>query len=279
MVEANPSSQGLDEEQRYLFDTFGYVILHEVVSDQQVEEMLASLRQPTEQFDPVAQGSGPLHWGKVWRDLLDLPTLSPTLEDVIGNHMGRRSLERANRPLTPTFRLDHINVHTHVGQGFPGGDLHGGWEWTGGSQFTRYHDGRFYNGLVSVSFELYDTRPNDGGFCCIPGSHKSNVHLPGHWRSLRNGIPSCVTRVPAVPGDAIVFTEALTHGTLPWTSDSPRKTVFYKFSPHATSWSGDYFDPDDFRQYPDIDDRKLAILEPPNSRYPGRPTDPLKKSS
>ncbi len=279
MAEARQSNLGLNEEQRYLFDTFGYVVLHDIVSHEQILDMRSTLRQATEQFDPVEQESGPLHWGKVWRDLLDLPALSPVLEEIIGNHAGRHALERSNRPPIPTFRIDHINVHTHVAKGFPGADLHGGWKWSGGSQYSRYHDGRFYNGLVAVTFELYDTHPNDGGFCCIPGSHKSNVHFPDHWRKLREGIPSCVTRVPAVPGDAIVFTEALTHGTLPWNADAPRQTVFYKFSPHGTTWSGDYFAPDDFRKYPDIDDRKLAILEPPNARYRGRPTDPASTSS
>jgi hypothetical protein len=71
-----------------------------------------------------------------------------------------------------------------------------------------------------------------------------------------------------------VFTEALTHGTLPWTAHARRETEFYKFSPNGATWSADFFDPDDFRRYPDIDDRKLAILEPPNARYRGRPTAP-----
>ena len=80
--------------------------------------------------------------------------------------------------------------------------------------------------------------------------------------------------MPARPGDAIVFTEALTHGTLPWSAEAPRRTLFYKFSPHGTSWAGAYFDPRNFRDYPDVDDRKLAILEPPNARYSGPPQPP-----
>ena len=39
-----------------------------------------------------------------------------------------------------------------------------GWLNSGGCQFFRYHDGEFFNGLVAVSFELYDTFENDGGF-------------------------------------------------------------------------------------------------------------------
>ena len=269
----------MNEEQRYLFDTFGYIIVPEVLTPSQVEELRETLKQPTEQFEPVDQQRGPLHWSKVWRDMLDLPVLSPILEHLIGNHGLRASLEaRAKKDpeatVLPTFRLDHVNVHTHVKNGFKGTTLHGGWRNTGGCQFFGYHDGMFYNGLVSVTFELYDTHANGGGFGCIPGTHKANLPLPRQWRDLGQGVPDWITRVPARPGDAIVFTEALTHGTLPWTVDDTRKTIFYNFSPHATSWSGDYFDPDDFRDYPDMNDRKMTILEPPSARYPGRPTQP-----
>lgn len=270
---------GLTEEQRYLFDTFGYIVLQDVLSSDQIEEMRSTLKGPTEQFGPVPQKEGPLHWSKVWRDLLDLPHLSPVLEEIIGNHGARNAREKAGRKALPTFRLDHINVHTHIKKGFKGASLHGGWKGTGGAQFSSYHDGFFYNGLISVSFELYDTHPNNGGFGCIPGSHKANIRLPEKWRILEGDIPDCVTRIPAVPGDAIIFTEALTHGTLPWTSEATRKTVFYKFSPHGSTWSSDFFNPDEFREYSDMDDRKLAILEAPNARYHGRPTDPFAKES
>ena len=275
MSESASTLEGLTEEQRYLFDTFGYLILPNILTPEQVDELRGTIRQATEQFDPVEQQEGPLHWSRVWRDLLDLPNLSPILEDLIGDHARRHARERAKKPSLPTFRIDHINIHTHVKKGFPGAALHGGWLGTGGCQFFDFREGQFYNGLLAVSFELFDTHPNDGGFACIPGSHKSNVRLPGTWRDVSKEIAKCVKRIPAKPGDAIVFTEALTHGTLPWNADEPRQTVFYKFSPHGTTWSGDFFNPDDFRRYPDMDDRKLLILEPPNSRYPGRLTDPL----
>ena len=269
----------MNEEQRYLFDTFGYLVVPGVLTVAQVDELRATLKQPTEQFDSADQKVIPLHWSEVWRDMLDLPTLSPILEELIGNHGRRKTYEDRAREdpdvkVLPTFRLDHINVHTHIGKGFKGGILHGGWLGTGGSQFFRYHDGKFYNGLLSVTFELHDSHANGGGFGCIPGSHKANLPLPQRWRDLSQGVPGFVERVAAEPGDAIVFTEALIHGTLPWQVDDIRRTVFYKFSPHASSWSGNYFNPDDFRDYPDMDDRKMTVLEPPNARYPGRPTRP-----
>eukprot|EP01047_Picozoa_sp_COSAG01_P033582 COSAG01_NODE_2477_length_7615_cov_7.259609_8_plen_52_part_00 len=34
--------------------------------------------------------------------------------------------------------------------------------------------------------------------------------------------------VPAKAGDCIIFTEALTHGTMPWRAHTDRRTLFYK---------------------------------------------------
>ena len=35
-----------------------------------------------------------------------------------------------------------------------------------------------------MTYKLYDTHCNDGGFCCIPGSHKAGLGLPAAWRPL-----------------------------------------------------------------------------------------------
>ena len=264
----------MNDEQRYLFDAFGFFVVPNTLTEGQVEQLRATVRNPTEQWQPLDMNQNPLHWDPIWRELLDLPTLSPILEELVGDPalMAGRQANPDHEAL-PTFRVDHINIHTHVQHGFAGGMLHGGRGVNG--QF-QYHDGRFYNGLITVSLELYDTFPNNGGFACIPGTHKGNVALPESWRDLSKGVHEAVTRVAAKPGDAIIFTEALTHGTLPWTSEQPRSTIFYKFSPHSSSWGAYYFDPDDYRHYPDITDRQLAILEPPNARYRGRPTRPAR---
>ncbi|MEM7077572.1 MAG: phytanoyl-CoA dioxygenase family protein [Pseudomonadota bacterium] len=265
--------------QRYQFDAFGYIVVPNALSAQDVARLKDTLRQPTEQWEPVDKQDGPLHWDPIWRALLDFPTLSPIIEALVGNHEFRRRFEaRKGYAPYPTYRLDHINVHTHVANGYPGSVLHGGWQNAGGCQYFRYHDGEFHNGLLAVAVELFDTHPNGGGFCCIPGTHKANLELPDGWRDLSKladtGIASLLHRVPANAGDAIIFTEALTHGTLPWTVDAQRQTLFYKFSPHGTTWAAEFFDPDDFRHYDDMDARKLAVLEPPNARYPGRVTRP-----
>ena len=69
-------------------------------------------------------------------------------------------------------------------------------------------------------------------------------------------------------GTAIIFTEALTHGTLPWRGDE-RRTLFYKYSPPTLSWAREYYDAG---QYAGLTDQQRAILEPPNARYTPGPT-------
>lgn len=43
-----------------------------------------------------------------------------------------------------------------------------------------------------------------------------------------------------------------------------------RYNPRGSAWSADFFDPDEFTRYPDMDMMRLSMLEPPNSRYRGR---------
>ena len=52
----------MDEEQKYLFDLFGYIVVPGVLDENQVEQLRSTLRGSTEQFPPVPQAEGPLHW-------------------------------------------------------------------------------------------------------------------------------------------------------------------------------------------------------------------------
>ena len=268
----------MDATQRYWFDSQGYFVVPGVLDDSLLGSLRSTMGPPTEQHDPGAKEDNPLHWSAAWREIMDLPILRPILESLVGNHGLQRYREnKSGADYLPTYRLDHINVHQHVANGFPGMDLHGGWTTAGGSQFFRYHDGEFYNGLIVVAFELFDTTPNEGGFCCIPGSHKANLPLPPGWSEKGGDAGGLLKGIPAEAGDAIIFTETLVHGTLPWRVDAKRQTAFYKFSPHATSWTADYFNFEDFTRYPDMTDRQLALLEAPNARYAGRRTRPSSK--
>ena len=174
----------MDEEQRYLFDTRGVFTIPGALSPGQVRELNRIFDEVEREQDGRMAGDA-LHWGAAYRELLDLPHISPILEELIGNRREDRVSEAAAKGGIPTFRIDHINVHNrckganhpHFTEVYDGSSLHGGGlgnsgnHGGGGSQFFRYQDGAFFNGLTVIAFELQDTHCNGGGFCCVSAVH------------------------------------------------------------------------------------------------------------
>jgi len=246
----------MDDKEAYLFDLQGYLVVENALDERQVAQLDAVLEgriaEDAAQEDSTHRFGGLLEWGKTYRDLIDNPTMVPYLEAVLGDQ----------------FRLDHVYLDViRLGLSPIGANLHGGGAPFKPSQYYHYHNGRMYNGLTVVAYNLRDVGPEDGGFGCVPGSHKSNLSFPAQWRNMDEGLPSCVRRVTGKAGTAIVFTEALTHGALPWKGDGERRTIFYKYSPHPISWAAGYFNADD---YDELSERQRDILEAPNARYGGR---------
>jgi ectoine hydroxylase-related dioxygenase (phytanoyl-CoA dioxygenase family) len=118
------------------------------------------------------------------------------------------------------------------------------------------------NGLSVFAFCLSHVDEGDGGFSCIPGSHKSNFYnfIPNEVRTFER--PVHYVAQPAVEaGDVIFFTEALIHGTQPWTAEHERRSILYKYSPGHSAWSQNYYDLDEFE---DLTDQQKRILSPPS---------------
>ena len=96
-------------------------------------------------------------------------------------------------------------------------------------------DGRVFATFLNAAISLVDVPPG-AGLVCIPGSHRSYFKRPEHI-TIHTGPPT-VVNVPVNAGDAVLFTEALCHGALPWTrTDDPRRTVFVRYSTSYASWS------------------------------------------
>lgn len=193
----------------------------------------------------------PLPPTRHYQALIDNPRILPYMEELLGAQ----------------FRLDHEYADViRAGQGPIGTSLHGGGTPFDPTHYYIYENGRLRNGLSVVAYNLRDVHPGDGGFACVPGSHKGNMRFPDEWRVL-DTLHDCVRPVTGPAGTAVIFTEALVHGTLPWTGADERRTVFYKYSPRAVSWAARYYDEAD---YDDLTEQQRALLEPPNARYSWR---------
>ncbi len=218
--------------QEYLFDLQGYLVIKDVLSPEEVAALNRHIDEqqlPTpgkvQRFGSAPDGSGFLQWGKPFCDLLDHPKIMPILQFRLGD----------------CFRLDRI-YGMYMREGMPRGHLHADYGATSptakvkSGEYYSFRNNEIHDGFVVVTWNLADTGPESGGFCCIPGSHKSNFKLPPELAEAPEKA-ECVVSPEAPAGSVILFTEALTHGTAAWNGKHQRRSLLYKYCISHIAWT------------------------------------------
>ena len=83
--------------------------------------------------------------------------------------------------------------------------------------------------MVRMVYFVHDVGPDDGPFCVVPATHKSNMTSPYEGRNP--DMEPGMIGLPLQAGDAILFTENLRHGGLTIRSDRTRKTIHVGYGP------------------------------------------------
>lgn len=241
----------MNEEERFLFDLRGYLVVEDVLSPGEVAQLNRLMDEqelPPPGSDTMgARFGGFLGWGRAYCDLLDHERIMPYLEAILGDG----------------FRLDHY-YGIYMKAGTERLRLHGGNIPYDPPEFYRFRDGRIYAGLTVAAWNLSPTGPSAGGFCAVPGSHKSNYPCPESIREAHDAHEAVV--VPEAPaGSVVIFAETLTHGTMAWKADYERRSLLMKYSPGQQSWSAKYTQPPDNVE---LTERQRLLFEKPyfNSR-------------
>ena len=123
-----------------------------------------------ERFGSAPDGTGFLDWGQPFCNLLDHETIMPILRQQLGDCFrldriyGICMEEDTGRVLTSTLHADY-------GATAPFSGVEEG-------EYFAFKSNQIYDGFVVVTWNLTDSGPGMGGFCCIPGSHKSNYKVP-----------------------------------------------------------------------------------------------------
>ncbi|MDA0748669.1 MAG: phytanoyl-CoA dioxygenase family protein [bacterium] len=234
-------------EEKFMFDLEGYIVIKNVLTPEEVKKMNAFADTtfpdgfPENGTNRTSQIS---KWGPDFQALLDHPNVMPYLVELLG----------------PKVRVDH-DYCIFMKKNATRGSLHGGETDLEGDHWYKYRDGAMRNGLTVATFFLSPAKKGDGGFCCIPGSHKSNFifSLPRDVRTFERK-PHYVVQPEVEAGDVLIFTEALIHGTMAWTADHERRALLYKYSPGHSAWSKSYYNPED---YPNITDQQRRLMAAP----------------
>jgi hypothetical protein len=193
-------AMSVSELDRYLFDLNGFVVVRGVLEAEEVARLNEGLDQQGLDGLSDAERERKLEWlpafGGPFLDLIDHQRILPYLIEFVDERV----------------RLDHAYAIQMVA-GTPGLGLHG-------SPDDRPRNCAWYSvrngcisaGLTVVSFALTDVSASDGGFVCVAGSHKANFPCPFVDAGSDRQHPY-LTHAERRAGDAVIFTEALTHGS------------------------------------------------------------------
>jgi ectoine hydroxylase-related dioxygenase (phytanoyl-CoA dioxygenase family) len=242
--------------ERYLFDLNGYIVIPNVLTAEEVQHANDAIdrhmHMVVERKDVVLRnavhgsymfGLGPgrkdlgrvLEWGmedsKVFASILNHPRLVPVFHGILGKG----------------YRMDHLPFCILQDYGSEGFQLHGGTidcmtgEYNPHLAYTCHHD-TIRTALLGCSVVLTDHNAGDGGFCVVPGSHKSNFQMPPGMvdgsEEYRQFIQQPVTKA----GDVVLFSEGTVHGALPWTPQNrQRRICLYRFAPATNAYGRSYF--------------------------------------
>jgi hypothetical protein len=236
----------MNDVEKYRFDVQGYLIVEDVLSPDEVAQLNRllddqNLPEPGLGTNQARFGDF-LSWDRAFCDLLDHPRLMPYLRFILGDG----------------FRLDHY-YGIYMKNGTEALNLHGGATPYDPPEYYHFRNGFMYNGLTVVGWNLTDTGPDHGGFCAIPGSHKANYPCPPEIKEAHIN-SGCVVIPAARAGSLVIFTEALTHGTAPWTASHQRRSLLYKYSPAQQSWGSRYVQPPTNIE---LTPRQKLLFEPP----------------
>lgn len=236
--------------EEYFFDLNGFVILKGVLSKSHVAEMNALLTEIACLDPPLRTGE----WygciqahnyggaeglnlqqiyeaGEPFERLIDHPGWFAKVKHFVG---GEKTFDWHHGPLFIDENFANLR-----GPGEAIGLHSGGVLGVKRNQF-RYHNGRFQCGQINILMALTDIGPGDGATMVIPASHKSNFVHPdfdrhrmqqGEVRSVDDTEGAIEVHLEA--GDAVLFVDAISHGSAKRVNSGERRIVVYRYGP---SW-------------------------------------------
>ena len=213
-------------EQRYLFDTQGWILIPGVLPADEVEEMRAFCERlhrnpeslPEDERSPIA---GPLE------RLTDHPVIVGFMNEFLA-HPALSSQDCYG------FRMESTSLCVRsAGEGtFGPHNGNGLWRLPGDSHNYRCIPGKARSGLTCVVWELNEVEHGGGGTMLVNGSHKAAFSPP-----VQDPGSPLWTTYACPAGSLLIFSEGTTHSTSPWKSTQcDRIAIFSRYNYVNSKW-------------------------------------------
>ncbi len=230
----------------YLFDLRGFIVLEGALGADAVQALNATL----DAFPSTRAGEW-IGWvythsfggrdgtnyqqiyeaGPAFEALIDHPSWIDKVKALVG---GEGTFDWNHGPLFIDENFANIR-----GPGEAIGLHSGGHTGTKRTQF-QCQNGKFHCGQVNVLMALNDIGPGDGATMVIPGSHKANFPHPDFEKykmkadamTSLNDVEGAI-EVHLRAGDALLFVDAISHGSAERKNPGQRRIAVYRYGP---SW-------------------------------------------
>ena len=231
----------MDARERYFWDLNGYLVVRNVLTPDEIDAANAAIDASVERMQQNEDNHGAQNsialrgtGQKTLHNLLELE--KPYCEPFRRMLVHPQVVMRLNVMCGKGFRHDHGPWVSYSEKGTEGLVMHGQGEPHRPVVAYHHQNGRMYCG--GVTWQLADCNAGDGGFACVPGSHKSRFPLPIGVRTCDDDM-DLVVQPELKAGDVIFFMDgAQAHGTLPWTSPTPRRSVLFKYASRTATRTG-----------------------------------------
>ncbi|MEO6906913.1 MAG: phytanoyl-CoA dioxygenase family protein [Abditibacteriaceae bacterium] len=243
-------TKDVTDMEEYMFDLNGYLLLKNTIDANHVAQLNSIIDNITSLQPPLSTGEwyGCVHahsyggkeglnlqqiyeGGEAFERLIDQPSWIEKVRHFVGG-AGTFDYKHGSLFIDENF----ANVR---GPGEAIGLHSGGHSGTKRNQF-RFRNGRFHCGQINILMALTDIGPGDGATMIIPGSHKANLMHPQlKEKQMKSGQLASVDGVEGAiemhmqKGDAILFTDAINHGSAERVNKGERRIVVYRYGP---SW-------------------------------------------
>lgn len=211
-----PTLVPMNDEQRFMFDLKGWLLLPGVLGATEVAAVKAHVLAGGSPFAGPAQ------------ELLDHPAIVDVLTDVLS--------DQPSDPDAHPFRCESSFVTIRSAG------------WTGGSNIPHVvlparrggpmtyqcRNGRIYAGLTRVVWELNPVRAGMGGTQFLSGTHKAEFPFPGSVCAQDN---AHLESYACPAGSAFIFSESLLHAGTEWRDrEHDRVSIFSAYNSLWAQW-------------------------------------------
>lgn len=223
-IEAQP----LTEEQKYLFDTRGWLLVPSVLTSEEIEEMRAfaiRLKENRESLAPKDRSSigGPL------LRLIDHPILLGFMNEFVADPYIATEKGygfRLENSFLAIRKAGDTNYSPHGGSGM--------FNYPVNSHVYFNQPGRVYSGLTRAVWELNPVKRGCGGTKFLTGSHKAAFPPPASTQLESSPLWEDY-ECPA--GSLLFFTEGITHTGSLWTDkEFDRVAIFNCYNCIGSRW-------------------------------------------